>query len=90
VKYGFASIDHYIFDPNEADPYACRTWAKAVGAEGRTHGKLSGAGINLGTPEFGGAKGLDTEHSGEFDRNIQQLETFYNAVLDQLRIPRNQ
>lgn len=89
AKYGFASLDHYLTDPNEAEPYACRTWAKAVGAEGRTRGRLNGEGINLGTPAFGGAKGLDTEHSGEFNRDIQKLVDFYNALLDAFVIPRN-
>jgi hypothetical protein len=89
AKFGLASVDHYLTDPNEAEPFACRTWAKAVGAEGKTRGALNGAGLNMGTPAFGGTKGLDTEHSGEFNRSIQEVADFYNALLDALIIPRN-
>lgn len=87
-KYNFP-FNRYLSDPNEAEPYACRTWAKALGAEGRTRGKLTGEGVNLGTPAFGGANGLNTEHSGEFNRDIQELVPFYREVLRQLNIPQN-
>ena len=82
-------VDRYISDRNEAESYACRTWGKAVGAEGRTRGKLNGSGVNMGTSAFGSTTGLDTEHSGEFNRDIQQLMNFYNALLDAFVIPRN-
>jgi hypothetical protein len=75
-----------LADPNEAEPYACRTWAKAVGAEPNTRGKLSGVGVNMGTPAFGGSNGLDTEHSGEFDRAIQRATPFYKELLNQFGI----
>jgi alpha-tubulin suppressor-like RCC1 family protein len=81
---GEVAVDHYITDPNEAEPYACRTWGKAVGAESRTHGKLNGSGVNLDA-----SFNLDQEHSGEFNREIQTLVPFYRELLRQLNIPQN-
>jgi hypothetical protein len=75
-----------LTDPDEAEPFACRTWAKAVGAEPNTRGKLSGEGVNMGTPAFGGSNGLDTEHSGEFDRAIQAATPFYKELLNQFGV----
>ena len=82
------SIAYYLTDPNEAEPYACRTWAKAVGAEGNTAGAI-GSSVNLKSTTYGSPRGFDTEHSAEFDRNIQQLEAFYNQLLESLLIQPN-
>jgi hypothetical protein len=83
-KYTGVSLDYFLTDPNEAQPYACRTWAKAVGAEERTAGAVDGK-VNLDA-DFN----FDQEHSAEFNFNIQKLTDFYNTLLDRLRIPRNQ
>ena len=82
---GVPGAARYLTDRDEANSYACRTWAKAVGAEGKTAGPI-GAKVDLSSSTYGN---FNTEHSAEFDRNIQQLEAFYNALLDSLRIPRN-
>lgn len=92
VKLGLTSSDHFLTDPNEAQPYACRTWAKAVGAEGRTRGKLEGEGVNLGSESFspsGRTDGFGQEHSAEFNFSIQNLEAFYRELLRQLDIDQN-
>lgn len=79
----------YLTDRDEADSYACRTWAKAVGAEGNTAGAV-GSSVNLKSTTYGSPRGFDTDHSAEFDRNIQQLVPFYRELLRQLNIPQNQ
>jgi hypothetical protein len=87
---GTDALDHIITDPNEAGPFAARTWAKAVGAEERTRGPLAG-GVNLSDDEFspGAQGGLGDEHSGEFNRSIQMLKPFYDALLDAFDIDVN-
>ncbi|GEM_PF-2374597 len=84
TKLGGLLIDHYLTDPNEAEPYACRTWAKAAGAESRTSGKVSGS-VDLSSSDYG----FGTQHSAEFNWNIQGLEPFYNKLLDSLGIDSN-
>jgi len=71
--------------------FACRTWGKAVGAWGATEGAIDlGNKIDLSDPLVGGgSKGFDKEHSAEFDRAIQMLKPFYNALLDELEVERN-
>ncbi|MDR3402238.1 MAG: hypothetical protein P4L99_07040 [Chthoniobacter sp.] len=87
---GSPLVDHYLVDPNEAEPFDCRTWAKAVGAESRTAGPFA-ASVDLSADTFspGATGGFGTEHSAEFDRNIQQLTPFYRELLRQLNIPQN-
>ncbi len=86
-----AEIDHYITDRNEAEPYACRTWAKAVGAESRTNGPFARK-IDLNSNNFspGSVGGFSKEHSAEFDRDVQPLTPFFRELLRQLAIPQNE
>jgi hypothetical protein len=82
-------IDHYLTDPDEAEPFACRTWAKAVGAEGNTRGRLSDSAIDLGGIPFsapGRSDGFGQEHSGEFDLDIRRTATFFRELLRQLDV----
>jgi hypothetical protein len=80
---GTIIVDHYLTDPNEAEPFACRTWAKAVGAESRTSGSVDTS-VNLDA-----SFNFDQEHSAEFNGRIQKLTEFYNTLLDKFGIPRN-
>lgn len=73
-------------------PYACRTWAKGVGAEERTRGRLGGDGVNLGADPFsarGRTDGFGQEHSAQFKHNIQRVTPFYRELLRQLDISQN-
>jgi hypothetical protein len=82
----------YLSDPHEAMPYACRTWAKAAGAEGRTKGSIGSIPINLSDPIYskpGGEKGFRAEHSAQFTRRIQHLKPFYFSLMEKLGIPQN-
>jgi hypothetical protein len=87
---GDVVADYYISDRNEAEPYACRTWAKAVGAEPRTVGPFSKE-INLSSQTFspGRTGGFSKEHSAEFGYDIQALNSFYTELLSQLNSPQN-
>jgi hypothetical protein len=83
----------YLTDPHEAMPYACRTWVKAAGAEGRTRGSIGGSPINLSESIYskpGSNTGFGKEHSAQFSRRIQHLKPFYFSLMDMLGIPQNQ
>jgi hypothetical protein len=81
-------LDHYLTDPYEAMPYACRTWGKVVGTFGETRGSIDTR-IDLKTSSYGTPNGFDIEHSAEFNRHIQQLEPFYNQLLIEFEITPN-
>jgi hypothetical protein len=82
--------DYYITDPNEAEAYACQTWGKAVGAEGRTAGPISQK-VDLSSDAFspGHTGGFSKEHSAQFNYDIQQLQLFYVELLSQLSVEQN-
>jgi pimeloyl-ACP methyl ester carboxylesterase len=72
-----------LTDPFEAMPLACRSWSKTIGAESRTAGSIQGS-VNLGDPAYSlpnETEGFGTEHSAQFNRDIQVLKPFYDAVL---------
>jgi hypothetical protein len=84
-------VDHYVTDPFEGMPYACRTWGKAVGAEARTQGSID-ASIDLSSPSYnlpGENSGFGDEHSGQFNFRMQQLRPFYDELLRNFGIDRN-
>ncbi|MEI6033433.1 MAG: hypothetical protein WCS65_04010, partial [Verrucomicrobiae bacterium] len=78
----------------ESASFACRTWGKAAGADGRTQGSISEAGrVDLSGPTFAlpgeTEPGFGDEHSGQFTVRIQSLKTFYDTLMDELQLPRN-
>jgi hypothetical protein len=84
-------LDHYLADPYEAMPYACRTWGKVVGAEERTEGSIDDS-VDLSSSNYnlpGESSGFGDEHSGEFNARIQQLKPFYDAMLDSFGLDAN-
>jgi len=75
----------------ESATFACRTWGKAAGADGRTQGAISEAGrVDLSGPEFAlpgeTEPGFGDEHSGQFTARIQQLKPFYDELMFKLNI----
>lgn len=82
---GPSMVKDYLNDPYEAMPLACRSWSKLVGAENRTAGAIKDS-FNLNSSPLL----FDTEHSAEFNRNIQVLQPFYQELLRALKIPQNQ
>jgi probable HAF family extracellular repeat protein len=85
-------FDHFVTDKFEAMSFACGTWGKAVGAWGTTEGIVTDS-VNLADPVYdlpGEESGFGDEHSGQFNSHIQQLTVFYNVLLDQLQIHRNE
>ena len=85
---GSEIVDHYLTDPYEAMPYACRTWGKAAGAEGRTQGSIDAA-IDLSSASYnlpGESSGFGDEHSAQFEARIQQLKSFYDQILNRFDI----
>ena len=78
-------LDHYLTNPYEAMPYACRTWGKAAGTESRTQGSID-ASVDLSSASYnlpGESSGFGDEHSAQFNTRIQQLTPFYNQILAQ-------
>ena len=87
-------LDHYLTEPYEAMPFACRTWGKAVGAWGATDGAINlPSSANLQSSAFqlpNQAKtGFGEDHSGEFNAQIQVLKPFYDELLRSFGIARN-
>ena len=75
----------------ESASYACRTWGKAAGADGRTEGSVRSANrVNLGNSGFQlpgeQFSGFGDEHSGQFTARIQQLKPFYDELMRRLDI----
>ena len=75
----------------ESASYACRTWGKAAGADGRTEGSVRSANrVNLGNSGFQlpgeQFSGFGDEHSGQFTAQIQQLKPFYDELMRRLDI----
>jgi Bacterial TSP3 repeat/Alpha/beta hydrolase of unknown function (DUF900) len=85
-------IRRVLTDPDEAMPYADRSWSKVVGAESRTAGLISRR-TNLASEDFsvpGDTDGFKNDHSAEFNRRLQQgLTAFYNRLLREFNIPFN-
>jgi pimeloyl-ACP methyl ester carboxylesterase len=74
-----------LTDPLEAMPFADASWSKVVGAESRTGGAITES-FNLNSSPLL----FDTEHSAEFNRNIQQLKPFYDELLNRFKLTPNQ
>jgi hypothetical protein len=88
---GLEILDHYLTDPYEAMPYACRTWGKAAGAESRTQGSIDDS-VDLGSASYNlpaESSGFGDEHSAQFNARIQNLKPFYDAVLDVFALDAN-
>ena len=88
-QYGGLAFDYSVTNKFEAMAFACRTWGKAAGAWERIEGAVNGGAVNMKSSIFGNPNGFDNEHSAEFNRHIQQLTPFYNALLDRLEVNRN-
>jgi probable HAF family extracellular repeat protein len=73
------SLGRYLVDPHEAMPYAVQSLTKTVGADGRTGGSVNGS-VNLDTWGFG------SQHSAEWERNIQETRAFYSRFLSELQV----
>jgi hypothetical protein len=73
------SLGRYLVDPHEAMPYAVQSLTKTVGADGRTGGSVNGS-VNLDTWSFG------SQHSAEWERNIQETRAFYSRLLSELQV----
>ncbi len=73
-------------------PYACHTWGKAQGAQNTARGVID-VNIDLSSPAYelpGEADpGFGDEHSGQFQACIQNLQLFYDTLLDEFEIERN-
>ena len=80
IDYILFSWPTVITDPYEARSYVCRTWGKAVGAQGQTRGAIDSWVDN------DASYGFSDEHSAEFNRPIQKLGAFYDKLLDELAI----
>lgn len=71
-----------LTDPREIMSFAARPRSKAVGAQPGVTGVVQGGQVDLtGSFNFLGDK---TEHSAEFNWNIQYLIGFYSRLLDEL------
>jgi len=92
--YGGGLYDYFWSSRRESMTFACRTWGKAAGADGRTQGAIAeGNRVNLSNAQYqlpeAQTSGFGDQHSGQFDSNIQSLKPFYDEFLRQFDIPRN-
>jgi len=70
--------------------YACQTWAKTSGADGRVGGAIRNeSSVDLSETRFqlpckSKKPGFGIEHSGQFDYQFYQLQQFYKTLLREL------
>ncbi len=72
-------------------PYADQSWGKVAGAESRTAGAVKGN-VDLSSQVYslpGNTSGFDDDHGAEFNRTVQQLQSFYITLLNKLAVPQN-
>lgn len=79
------SVGRFVRTTHEAMAYVAKSPTKAVGAEGQTRGAIDSV-VDLSFPVYGNQNGFDREHSAEFMRSIQELQTFYRELMSQLNV----
>ena len=79
----YSGINTWLTDRLQAMPYADQSWSKTAGTDARTAGAVGG-GINNET-----SYGFNSEHSAEFNFDIQDLKSFYNDLLNSFGIQFN-
>jgi hypothetical protein len=70
-----------VLDIHESMAYVARPRSRAIGAEPNSDAVFP-ISIDLGA-QYGFGRGL-SDHSGQFERRIQQVHEFYKAIFDQL------
>ncbi len=78
---GDGSDYRVLTDPHEIMAFAARPTCRAVGAEGAAQGAVNGS-VDVKS-SFGFGE-LRPDHSGQFNRNIQQLQRFYQRLKEKL------
>ncbi len=73
-----SGIMRYVIQRDEMMSFIARPRSKAVGAENSTGGSID-SNVDLRGPDYG-FTGADYDHSGEFNRRIQQTQKFYRKV----------
>jgi len=77
------TVGRFVRTPHEAMAFVDQSPTKAVGAEERARGMIART-FDLSVPFFGSQNGFGDEHNAEFSRNIQELQSFYRTLLNQL------
>ena len=73
------SSPRIVTDRHEVAAFIARPRSKAAGAESQTGGQVRG-GANLNDPRYGFGNQRE-DHSGQFNRRIHQLQSFYSDVM---------
>lgn len=89
--YGEGLYDYFWTSRRETMSFACRTWSKAAGADGRTQGAIEEEKrVDLSEPQYQlpgeQLSGFGDEHSGQFKARIQNLKLFYDELMFRLNI----
>jgi hypothetical protein len=91
LGYGvFPGLQVYLFpstlitDPREIMAFAARPRSYAVGAQEGVEGVIFGTEVDL-TAQFG-FEAAQSDHSGQFNRSIQQVWNLYTALLNRMGI----
>jgi hypothetical protein len=71
-----------VTDPHELMPFVARPRSQGAAVVPGIAGAIQGGEVNLNA-SFGFA-GLSSDHSGEFNRNVQQTTDFYSTLLEKL------
>jgi pimeloyl-ACP methyl ester carboxylesterase len=75
----------FVTDPHEVMSFVARPRSQAVGA-----GNYIGTPIDVGEGSTSAFSRERSDHSGQFNRNIQNLNPFYQQFVEQLRLTPNQ
>jgi len=71
-----------VTNPHELMPFVARSRSQGAAVLSGISGAIGGGEVNLNT-SFGFA-GLPYDHSGEFNRNVQQVQGFYSTLLEKI------
>jgi hypothetical protein len=77
----FSFTQRAVLDIHESMSFVARPRSKAIGAEPNSSSVFSDS-VNLGTED--GFDGRASDHSGQFNRDIQQLNKFYQDIYKEL------
>jgi hypothetical protein len=80
AKLTYITGERYITDVNESMAYVARPRSKAIGAEPNSSSVFPS--LNLQNYGFGRDR---TDHSGQFNRPTQQLNSFYKSIFDEIK-----
>jgi hypothetical protein len=77
--------DRYVTDPHEVMAFIARPRSQAVGARAGVGGAIDDQ-VNIGSGSPSGFEDTRRDHSGQFERRIQETQQFYAVFSEKLQL----